>query len=114
MLTRLVDWGGTCGLRFNPEKTVAVLFTRKAKPKELRITFDGKIMDYADKVRYLGVDLDSRLHWNHHITQKIKQAKKVMMGVSALVSWTLPTHYEVGIPWPCATCTQLRGPDLVP
>ena len=62
-----------------------VLFTRKKKPPSRQITFEGKTLHYSPVVRYLGVVLDARLHWKHHIEKKIKQAKGVMMGVGNLV-----------------------------
>ena len=67
MLDLLVQWGNTCGLKFNPDKTVAVLFTRKRQSPTHFIRFEGKTIKYSDTVKYLGVDLDSKLHWKFHI-----------------------------------------------
>ena len=78
MLTKLVAWGTTCGLRFNPDKTVAVLFTRKRKIPTNFLKFEGKRIQYSNSVRYLGIDLDSKLHWKVHINGKIKSAKRLI------------------------------------
>ena len=85
MLKKLAAWGKTCGLSFNADKTVAVLFTRKKKDPGIRVRFEGKLLEYAETVRYLGVTLDSKLHWKEHVLQKVKAAKRSLMGVSALV-----------------------------
>ena len=86
MLRNLVDWGNTCKLKFNPEKTVAVLFTRKRKIPDCIMRFEGKVLEFAETVRYLGVDLDSKLHWKIHIEQKINKAKRLLMNLSNLTS----------------------------
>ena len=31
MLDDITNWGKTCGLRFNPEKSIAVVFSRRSK-----------------------------------------------------------------------------------
>ena len=80
MLQNLTGWGRECGLRFNPDKTVAVLFTRKRKIPNRFICFEGKYLPYSDTVRYLGVDLDAKLHWK--INNKIKIAKRVIMTIA--------------------------------
>ena len=43
MLQNLTGWDRECGLRFNPEKTVAVLFTRKRKEPTNFVCFEGKM-----------------------------------------------------------------------
>ena len=86
MLEKLVDWGRGCGLRFNAEKTVAVLFTRKRKLPTKFINFEGKLIPYSNEVRYLGVDLDSKLHWKVHVNGKIKMAKRRIMQLANLTS----------------------------
>ena len=50
------------------EKTVAVLFSRKQKPPERFLTFEGKTLEYADSVRYLGVELE--LSWKLHVDKQ--------------------------------------------
>ena len=82
MLKSLAIQGRRCGLHFNPEKTVAVLFTRKRLNPEHFIKFEGKIIQYSESVVYLGVTLDSKLHWKVHIQNKINKAKKLIMGIS--------------------------------
>ena len=84
MLDRLVAWGKTCGLSFNPEKSVAVLFTRSRKTAKKKLFIDGKEIAYQSQVKYLGVTLDSKLHWTPHIKDKISKAKRFITQVAAI------------------------------
>ena len=58
VLDNLVAWGKTCGLHFNPSKTVAMLFTRSTKQYHSTLTLDGTPVPFSDTVRYLGLYLD--------------------------------------------------------
>ena len=78
MLDDLSAWGKTCGLRFNPEKSVAVIFTRRRKIPPFRLKIDGGEIQYKSEVKYLGVTLDSKLHWTPHINEKLTKAKKYL------------------------------------
>ena len=71
MLNELTDWGKTCRFRFNPEKSVAVIFTRRRKKPPFQLTIEGKPIEFSNGVKYLGVTLDSKLHWTPHIEDKI-------------------------------------------
>ena len=86
MLKLLVLWGNKCGLKFNASKTVAVLFTRKQKPTNYHLSFEGVRLPYSPQVRYLGVDLDSKLHWKIHINGKINAAKRSIMKIAAITN----------------------------
>ena len=86
MLTKLVAWGDSCGLKFNADKTVVVLFIRKHKLPVNFIKFENKVIPYSHQVRYLGVELDSKLHWKPHIHEKIKNAKRRIMQLANLTS----------------------------
>ena len=74
----LIAWGKSCGLTFNAQKTVAVLFKRNKQIPSARLTFDGKMLDYSETVTYLGVRLDEQLHWGQHISNKIDKAKRYL------------------------------------
>ena len=55
MLKSLTDWGARCNLKFNPEKTVAVLFTRKQTRPSVALTFEGQKLRYSKTVVYLSL-----------------------------------------------------------
>ena len=84
MLERLVNWGGTCGLRFNPQKTVAVMFTRSTREFHRLVRMEGQLLPYSDEVVYLGVTMDRELKWHPHILNKIRKAKSLLMKMSSI------------------------------
>jgi ribonuclease HI len=65
----LVDqWGIDNFLKFNPDKTVAIMFTNKRKWQlNSKIILGGKEITLSDTVKYLGITLDKKLSWNQHI-----------------------------------------------
>ena len=85
MLERLVAWGNSCGLRFNAQKTVAIMFTRATREFNKLVRMDGQLIPYSDTVVYLGVTLDKELKWRPHIHSKIKKAKSLLMKMTSLV-----------------------------
>ena len=71
MLDELTAWGHSCGLTFNPQKTVVVLFSRKRALPRKQLCIDGTPVPYSKTVVYLGVTLDSRLSFGPHILSLI-------------------------------------------
>ena len=84
MLNDLSEWGKTCGLKFNPEKSVAVVFSRRRKEPPFSLSIDGKDIAYQTEVKYLGVTLDSKLHWTKHIEEKLTKTKKYLGKIARL------------------------------
>ena len=73
----LIQWGKTCGLKFNPEKTVCIIFNKAKQitsyPNKLLVS--GQQVEFSTTTKYLGVHLDHKLLWTTHITQALKKAK---------------------------------------
>ena len=84
MLDRLVAWGNSCGLQFNPQKTVAILFSRSTKPCTRPVRMNGQLIPLSPSVVYLGVTLDRELKWHIHIHSKIKKAKALLMKMACI------------------------------
>ena len=82
MLDELTAWGKTCGLNFNPDKSVAVVFSRRHKMPPRPLYIDGRAIEYRNEVKYLGITLDKKLHWTPHINDKISKAKKFITQVA--------------------------------
>ena len=78
-LNELENWAGENNLKFNVEKTKAVLFTRKYKFTEPTITLDGKNIEFVSSFKYLGVIFDKKLKWNEHVKVQAKKAKAALM-----------------------------------
>ena len=78
----VVAWGLSCGLHFNPQKTVAMVFSRSQKEFNSHLVINGREIPYSESARYLGVIVDRRLHWNLHMLDKIKKGKAFLMKIS--------------------------------
>ena len=83
VLMQLEAWGQTCGLKFNPLKTEAILFSRD-NPKRRKfvvpkLKMGGKCIELTESVKYLGVTLDRRLVWDEHVSNKVETCRKLMM-----------------------------------
>ena len=81
VITKLEEWGLTCGLSFNPSKIVVVIFTKKQlsmsqKPNKLQVR--GLSVPFALSAKYLGVTLDSKLTWNLHFNNQLTKWKKYL------------------------------------
>ena len=103
MLDELVEWGELCNLSFNPDKTVAVGFTRARKYDfEINLTIHGQPVQYVNEVRYLGLFLDKRLNWTAHLEHKLKANKKYLhkMIKLAKTAWGLKP-YIMRWTWTC-------------
>ena len=89
VLEELVAWGDSCNLRFNPDKTVMVGFTRGRKHKfTLPLFIKGVPLKFQPTVKYLGLLLDSKLSWRPHILDKIALCKKYLLKMANIAHTT--------------------------
>ena len=54
VLNRLVGWGKGCGLAFNSNKTVVILFTRRRIKPPFQLEMDGREIPFQTSKKYLG------------------------------------------------------------
>ena len=89
-INKLVNWGETCNLKFNPSKTLMIVFTTKKSPPtpSISIQINNKPVTVVKSLRYLGVTLDSRLNWDAHRNITIQNAKKSLITISQKISNT--------------------------
>lgn len=88
VMDRLIIWGKTCGLTFNPDKTVVVIFSRKRlKPYDTyrKLTVEGKCVEFSTNMKYLGVTMDCKMSWKQHIEGTIKDCKRALMSTSNII-----------------------------
>jgi hypothetical protein len=72
----VVRWAVNEGLNINPHKTAMVPFTNRRRREGLGpLKLHGKELQMLDEVKYLGVTLDSKLSWNHHLEEIIRKAQ---------------------------------------
>ena len=103
VLDELVEWGESCNLSFNPDKTVAVGFTRARKYTfDQVLTIHGRPVQFVDEVRYLGLFLDKRLNWTAHLDHKLKLNKKFLHKMSKIARTTWgPKPHLMRWTWTC-------------
>ena len=79
-INKLMTWACCNNLRFNAEKTKAMIFSRRRETIDKpNLTVDGKIIEYVDTFKYLGVTFDSKLLWTTHVLGQIKKAQASLM-----------------------------------
>ena len=63
-------------LFFSTQKSKALRFTRTRRREEIPTLFlENSILPYEDKVKYLGIVLDKKLTFGHHITEIVNDVK---------------------------------------
>ena len=89
VIDELVDWGESCNLRFNPEKTVMVGFTRcTSEVFTVPICIKGVPLKFSQEAKYLGLLLDKRLTWKPHLLDKIAACKKFLLKMANIAHTT--------------------------
>ena len=74
-LDAVMDWCKPRDLSVHPDKLELVLFTRRIKLYGLHLpVLGGKQLELSSQVKYLGVILDKRMKWEHHIASKCSKA----------------------------------------
>jgi hypothetical protein len=79
-LNVVVKWAARKGLTISPLKTAIVPFTKRKKTEGLGpLSIHGKELEMLDKVKYLGVMLDSKLDWNQHLQKIIRKTQNIFV-----------------------------------
>lgn len=81
------DWCVQNGLLLNPKKTVIVQFTNtcsRANLSSLLVRLQNRSICVAEHTRFLGVEVDNHLTWNHHINNVAGKLKCAHYAISML------------------------------
>lgn len=70
----MVEWMREHGLKLALEKTEAVILTQRKKHNKMVIKCDGLEFPSKDSVRYLGIQIDTKMHYNEHAKRVAKSA----------------------------------------
>ena len=117
-LNQISEWLKIDKLSLNIKKTHFIVFTNKNVLKPvLQISIDGHKIDETDRTKFLGVVIDSKLTWKHHIsyiTVKIAKGIGVITKARKLLDKdTLITLYYTFIyPYLCY-CNHVWGNTYV-
>lgn len=74
----LEQWGIDWGFKFSIPKTKVMFFTRKKIPENDKVLLYNQSIEREKKFKYLGMWLDERLTWRHHIEHVETKCKKVL------------------------------------
>ena len=76
-LNLLQEWESKWQMEFNPDKCEVIRFTQKKKNVILSdYSIHGRTLQLVDQAKYLGITLDSKLNFNHHIDNICKKANR--------------------------------------
>jgi len=83
-INHISNWTRKWKIKINKDKSMHVNYTLR-KTENLRILLDDTSIPQKDSVKYLGMHLDSRLNWKHHVRQKKLQIQEKMRKLYWLV-----------------------------
>ena len=77
-LDLITAWSNKWQVTFAPEKTQAMLITRRQAPNLHRpaLLMDGKRLSYNDAINILGIQIDSGLKFTNHVREIAKKAAR--------------------------------------
>jgi ribonuclease HI len=84
-IEKILDLGSKQKLKFNAEKTTAVLFTNNLKHDKLNVTMNGVSLDLKNSFKYLGVIIDNKLRFTQHISYLKGKVIGITMNLLRLV-----------------------------
>ncbi|VVC28684.1 Reverse transcriptase domain [Cinara cedri] len=79
-------------IKINGDKSVHVNYTLR-KTENIPILLSQTLIPQKDSAKYLGMHLDSRLNWKHHVRQKKIQVKEKIRKLY----WLVGPHSELTI-----------------
>ena len=92
----LSKWVNVNGLKLNLKKTNYMIFSRRKLGHNLNVVIEGTEIQRTSEARFLGVLVDDKLNWSHHIkTLKSKMSRYV--GIMYRVKSLLPIQARLQI-----------------
>lgn len=74
-LNKINQWTIDWKIKLNETKSNHVTFALRQTNSNLRISLNGINIPQAESAIYLGLHLDNKLNWKHHVKQKAQQIK---------------------------------------
>ena len=95
VLQEIQIWANKNALKFNPEKSVYIQYSRQRSVEELRLKMNNVTLKRVNQVKFLGVIFTEKLTWKSHITYVANKAVKNLFALSAIVNrtWGLGGKY---------------------
>ena len=73
-LGNIQSWCAKWQLRLNPAKCKAMNVTNKRNTIPCHYQIDAAVIEEVDSYKYLGVTVDNKLKWNHHVKATVARA----------------------------------------
>lgn len=83
-MDRLEEWCSLWRISVNPEKSSAILMTRRRFQPEGDVKMFDRVIPWVNQVKYLGVILDKTLRFGPHLDYTVAKAKAVIGQLSSL------------------------------
>jgi len=103
------------GLELSGEKTCLLLFNNGHNPKSLpKLYIDGKILEYKQSVKFLGVHFTSKLKWKIHIEYLLNKARKRLNLLKVILSqpWSQNTDTLLHLSLSLIRSTLVYGQEV--
>ena len=81
----ILKWCENSGLQIAKDKTEITLLTRMRVPKNFNITLTGEMLNTCERVKYLGVVLDSERKFSNHIEAACTTADAIIGVIGRLL-----------------------------
>ncbi|VVC42108.1 Reverse transcriptase domain [Cinara cedri] len=94
-INNIFAWTRRWKIKINGDKSVHVNYTLR-KTENIPILLNQTLIPQKDSAEYLGMHLDSRLNWKHHVRQKKIQIKEKNTK-ALLLYWLVGPHSELTI-----------------
>lgn len=72
----LLEWAGKNAVAFETQKSEVIQFPGRRRAESVGVHVNGNLIEPADHIRWLGVHLDPRLNFKHHVTTWCGKAMK--------------------------------------
>lgn len=77
-LDRLTAWSACWGLTLNPSKCQSFTVTLRCAPVQITYNIGGTVLEHVDRIRDLGVIIDSKLTFAQHVDHAVKRANRAL------------------------------------
>ena len=81
-LIKINEWGHKNKLKFNNDKTEAIIFSNRNYVPFIRLLFNGKPVSIKKSIKSLGVILDSKLNFHEHISTQCSKVKRIVFALN--------------------------------
>ena len=96
LINSLVNWVDSNGLALNIDKTKFMIFSRKSLAPKAPLLLLGKKIEQIKEAKFLGVIIDEKLTWSHHIKTVTSKMSRYI-GVLSQIKSYLPLNARLQI-----------------